>query len=495
MLCYAIEQAETTLQPLQAQSGKITETLLLTEDARARAEDRSTEASRQVSHLTNANAMLQKRLVEEHGHHAHAREARAALELQIELLTDSRDEQRDKCQSFSAAVRAQSDALRTAELELSSRDHALRLERSAREAAEASQRAADASASAAHTAAQAAAGQLASASASLSTERAAGSGLMAEAELREREQATLFTVVSELLARVLYLGQLPPEVLDMGATEMAHHQAEAVRELRALRNAHQLCASLSDLRCSRHTVAAGAGVIKAATHVGLNPDSPRRARASVVDAATASTAAAIHAGALSHGPHFAPAPGRKGGVAAPKGGGGSFTSPRGTSSKHGSSAAGSPAGSHASSRAAAPRAAPDDPGAAAALEASIVGDLPAAVAGAGHAAAKGSRPSSRSSRGTSDLDSLPGYADWRATVHQVPDASLAKLQADDAANKQRLRKQRLMSTTTAWLQHNDASSNKNVAMHLSNKNVAMHLREGQHMPAPPPVGAADGPVT
>ncbi len=117
-----------------------------------------------------------------------------------------------RCASYASAIKRQAAALQAAEEELAAKEHALTLERAARQASEAAQKAADEAAAAARHAAGAAASELASASASLSTERAAANGLADEAALREREQATLFTVVSELLARVLYLGQLPPEV-------------------------------------------------------------------------------------------------------------------------------------------------------------------------------------------------------------------------------------------------------------------------------------------
>ena len=87
---------------------------------------------------------------------------------------------------------------------------------------------------------------------------------MEEAEHAREQQSGLFGVLSELLARVLYLRELPPEVLGMGRAEMARYEAEAVRHLKSIRDAAARDALATDVVCAPPTVAVGAAILKAA---------------------------------------------------------------------------------------------------------------------------------------------------------------------------------------------------------------------------------------
>jgi len=84
-----------------------------------------------------------------------------------------------------------------------------------------------------------------------------------QAHTRE-QQSGLFGVLSELLARVLYLKAVPPEVLCMGNNEMMRHEADAVRHLKSIRDAAVRDHLNTDVVCAPPTVAAGAAVLKAA---------------------------------------------------------------------------------------------------------------------------------------------------------------------------------------------------------------------------------------
>lgn len=83
--------------------------------------------------------------------------------------------------------------------------------------------------------------------------------------LRDASSAT-FGVLSELLARVLYLKALPPELLGMGREEMARCEAEAVRHLQAVRDAaaRGTHAAAELVTCAPPTVSVGATVLRAA---------------------------------------------------------------------------------------------------------------------------------------------------------------------------------------------------------------------------------------
>jgi len=86
--------------------------------------------------------------------------------------------------------------------------------------------------------------------------------LMAQDAIREAEQRKLFDTVSELLGRVQYLGSVPPEDLGIGAAEAYHHRTEAVRHLRALREAHSLSTFSHNLVMAPATMAMGAAMLK-----------------------------------------------------------------------------------------------------------------------------------------------------------------------------------------------------------------------------------------
>ena len=114
--------------------------------------------------------------------------------------------------------------------------------------------------------------------------------LLTQDAIREGEQKKLFDSVSELLARIQYLGELPPELLQMSKAEALQHRDEAMRHLRQLRESHALSTNPPKLIINSATVGVGAAMVKAgatlaggggapapAASGGLLPPSPRTA--------------------------------------------------------------------------------------------------------------------------------------------------------------------------------------------------------------------------
>ena len=120
------------------------------------------------------------------------------------------------------------------------KDDAMRLaheERRLRLAAEAAARSAEAAQAAAEEEARRWRAKAEELERELANQREHVSALLTQDGIREAEQRKLFDGLTELLARIQYLGELPAEDLGMHKSEARQHRDEALRHLKALREA------------------------------------------------------------------------------------------------------------------------------------------------------------------------------------------------------------------------------------------------------------------
>jgi len=258
-----LERALESLLPLQKENercavalSKATEAARLTDERAAAAEKRAAEATAEAASLrrvlsekharySGADERLDEKLRKADKGQEAAEEAQSAAERRNAALSEELDAARE---SLAAARSDESEARRLAEAAAEARATAEREAAALRVACEVLRNSLDEEAAAVKRAGQ----QVAACSTRMQT-------------LRDASSAT-FGVLSELLARVLYLKALPPELLGMGREEMARCEAEAVRHLQAVRDAaaRGTHAAAELVTCAPPTVSVGATVLRAA---------------------------------------------------------------------------------------------------------------------------------------------------------------------------------------------------------------------------------------
>ena len=255
------EKYAKRIEPLEAEAKVLKEslasTVALLAEARGRGEAAAGEASALKKTTTRLKSVTQKAMRDS----IDARESTAQSELQLTLMADRRDELLDRVASMEAEAAAQ--AARLEELRRG-RDEATELARRERQRREACEAAAQETFVEAEDKGDELAewqGKAYKLEAELRKQREHVAALLTQDAVREAEQRKLFESVTELLARVQYLGDTAPERLSMSRAEALQHKDEAIRHLRALREAHALSTFPAQLVLHPATVGAGAAML------------------------------------------------------------------------------------------------------------------------------------------------------------------------------------------------------------------------------------------
>ena len=269
---FRLEKLQANSSPMSGEHAQMSAALQGSEEARKSAEARAARGEAAAKASAAKVAQLQRRVEAMHDTLLAEREGRAGCELQLTLLGDRADEMQSGLEDARDATAATSQRLSEEAAARAAATRAQQAEAAARAAAEEAARAARAAQQAAQADAADWRRRAAETAESLEASLLAQGRLENEDRKREFEQAALFTAVAELIARTQYLGAIQPEELGMGATELYAHRDDAIRQLRALREAHALSAAPAQLRCGPTTVAVGAALL---TRAAVSPRTPR----------------------------------------------------------------------------------------------------------------------------------------------------------------------------------------------------------------------------
>jgi len=237
----------------------------------AQERQRAGEATAKVSHLEASNARLMRGATSASHEASTHREHHAHKELQLTLMADRRDELLETIERLQADAAEHAQSLGAIQRARQDADVLVQEEQQRRAAAErASDDAISSSKDAWATARQ---WQLQSEAdrEELERQRQHCSALLTQDSLREREQEKLFNAVSEVLARIQYLGEIPPHQMGMSKAEALQHREEAVRHLKFLREAHALSTNPPKLVLNRATLQTGAALLETATKLDASP--------------------------------------------------------------------------------------------------------------------------------------------------------------------------------------------------------------------------------
>ena len=278
------EKLQKKIDPLEAEAVVLKEALSTTVELYDKARDKNAANAAQVSELSDSNRRLadvQQRATKQA---ALAREARDNNVLQLELMADRRDELLEQIEKLNAEAAEHQEALEAMEKARNEAADLAQEERRLRNLAEAAVRKAAQATDAAADEKKSWMDRAVSLGKDLEQQKEHVSALVTQDAIRETEQRKLFDSVSELLARVQYLGELPPETLGMSKAEALQHRDEAMRHLKALREAHALSTFPPQLVLNPATVATGAAMLNAQRGQG-GAASPRRAGGAAVTGA------------------------------------------------------------------------------------------------------------------------------------------------------------------------------------------------------------------
>ena len=270
------EKYQRRIEPLEAEATVLKESLSSTVTLLQEAQSKNSSVTTKAVELSRTNQRLGKVTDVALKEVGVAREDRAQAGLQLSLMADRRDELLETIdglklegEEHTAALDAM-EAARNAASELAQEERRLRAIAEGRLSSSAN-------------ATEAAYAELTSwrkmaesREMELHTQKAHVETLLTQDAIREAEQRRLFESVSELLARVQYLGELTPESMGMSKAEALQHKDEAIRHLRALRESHALSTSPPQLYFNQTTVATGAGMLSSAPASARGgPASPR----------------------------------------------------------------------------------------------------------------------------------------------------------------------------------------------------------------------------
>jgi len=268
---YVWEQRTAKLQkkvaPLQKEVAMLSGAVGETQKFLAEAMERGAEDHRKVKELSLANERMQKGASAAVKQSNVSREERAHAGMQLTLMADRRDELLEDMKKLETEAAERTEALATME---AAKDDAMRLaqeERRLHLSAEATVHGAEVAQAAAEQEARRWRSKAEELERELERQREHVSALVTQDGIREAEQRKLFDGVTELLARIQYLGELPADELGMHQSEKRQHRDEALRHLKALREAHALSTFPTQIVAHPATMATGTAMLKAAMSV------------------------------------------------------------------------------------------------------------------------------------------------------------------------------------------------------------------------------------
>ena len=260
------EKVQKQLEPLVEHTGVLTDCLKQTEERLVQTERGAAESKHQMEAMAEEQCKLVSRAEHMRDSMDHVKEEWAEAGLHLTLMADRRDELVGEISRRKEEGAERDRELRGLQDSLQKMTQTAQEERRLRAVAEAQRGAAQETATAAAAEVARWRGESDRLSAELQTQKEHAARMIAQDAVREAEQDRLFDTVSELLGRVQYLKDLSPADLGMGPKEAADHRDEAVRHLRALRDAHSTMSAAPSLVMAPGSIAMGAAMLsKAAT--------------------------------------------------------------------------------------------------------------------------------------------------------------------------------------------------------------------------------------
>ena len=259
------EKLQKRVAPLEREAEVLKDAVATTEELLRKARDRGEKAAARVAELEASEARLRKGATTATHTADKDREERAHAGLQLTLMADRRDELLETIERLEAEARERDQALESMDRARNEGEGLAHDERRLRHAAEAAKAAADDARAAAEEETREWRQRALYAEEQLRRQREHVAALVTQDGIREAEQRKLFDAVSELIARVQYLGELPAHQLGMSRVEALQHRDEALRHLKSLREAHALSTYPNQIVLHHSTMATGAAMINSAT--------------------------------------------------------------------------------------------------------------------------------------------------------------------------------------------------------------------------------------
>ena len=278
---YIFEQRVTKLEkqvlPLQTENATLKDTILNLQELMGSGAARSGDLQAKITKLEADKAVLVKAAKEKVVDSDRSREERAHKDLQLTLMADRRDELLETVDRLEAEAEEAAAALAASERARHEGEALAQEARRLQGLADAQSGDAAEQTRTAWTQAREAKQRSEEDRAEMEAQRQHAAALLTQDALREAEQRKLFDAVSELLARIQYLGEIPPHQLGMSKAESLQHRDEAIRHLKFLREAHALSTFPPQLVLNQATMATGAAILAANTAAnGSAAASPRR---------------------------------------------------------------------------------------------------------------------------------------------------------------------------------------------------------------------------
>ena len=268
------EKYERRITPLEAEAGVLRESLDSTVVLLEQAQSRGSGATGRVAELASTNTRLSKMTDSALKEANTAREDRAHAGLQLSLMADRRDELLDTIEKLKADADEHAAALDAMEDARNKAVDIAQEERRLRSLSDGAMRKAEGGTMTAMEELRAWREKAEAVDTELNTQKQHVQALLTQDAVRESEQRKLFESVSELLARVQYLGEFPPERMGMCKAEALQHRDEAMRHLRALREAHALSTFPPQLVLNPSTVAHGSAMLSSVSSIGGGAPTP-----------------------------------------------------------------------------------------------------------------------------------------------------------------------------------------------------------------------------